>query len=881
MRISDFIARTITRRRALVWCGIALLTVTCAAILITSLRLDSEIFNILPGRFSSVQGLKIYDHDFEQTRELTFALVCSPQDLDKLEDFAPLFAERLRRQPWCARALAGSPMTTPDGIRDLQSIAVPLLLNLEPRAFDEAISILQPDKIRDRLQRLRQQIEAGSPRPQFELSFDPLGLIAPALKPFAQSTAIEQEQPLTSPDHTMRIFLVVTNQTSISAFECQRLMRHVNEFRNTAAEGWDGSRPLQILVTGRSAFVSEISLSMRYDVVATLLGSVVLVGTIFFAGFRRWLPLVGMAFCLLLSCLVALTAGQLLFGRLSMISVGFCAILVGLGVDFAILTIGRYYQACADGEPHRRAIATSVAKLGRAVFFGALTTAVGFLALVLSGAMSFSELGVLIAIGIFVAGLFMCSILFLFVRDDRRSTDILPVGPAGILPASSTNSARAESVKPVLPGETPTAPTGRMPVPQRDWLFELVRNYVRWTVARPAPMLICSGAVLLLLTAIGFSPVPPLRFEGSTRSLQPKNIRANRALDIIMQKMPVRWEPVLAIVRGADPQQLHDYWQNISAHWRELQASGKINGFSTPAALCPSPIWMEQNRESLRTVNFQIANKTLTQTLEAEGFTVEAFAPAFTLLYDLQRVSDPSAPLPDWRTQLPKTSSWWFLIDRYFGKNPLLTTGFVTTNQRLITHQQSQALERDLPALGVPMILTGWAYVLADLQPWSHHQLLLISALMAIFDVSLLAILYRDLRLWLIQVITLAFGIGAMIASMKLLHIHLNLLNVLSFRLVLAIGVDYGIYIVLIWQKTRDIEHDIAGVIKPVLLAGLTALSGFGSLALARNPALTGLGIACAIGIFWSLVATIFFTLPAMAATKPKPVYSANAGATL
>src|SRR5215472_10958824 len=333
MRISDFIARTVTERRAPVWCGVAVLSIVCIAILLTSLRLDSEIFNVLPGRFSSVQGLKVYDHDFEQTRELTFALVCDPNDVDKLEEFAPVFAERLRQQPWCARVLAGSPMTTPDGIRDLQSIAVPLLLNLEPSAFNEAMSILQPDKIRDRLRRLRQQIEAGSPRPQFELSFDPLGLIAPALKPFAQSTAIEQEQPLTSPDRTMRIFLMVTNQSSISAFECQRLMRRVNEFRKTATQGWDGNRPLQVLVTGRSAFVSEISLSMRYDVVATLLGSVVLVGAIFFAGFRRWLPLVGMAFCLLLSCLVALTAGQLLFGRLSMISVGFCAILVGLGVD--------------------------------------------------------------------------------------------------------------------------------------------------------------------------------------------------------------------------------------------------------------------------------------------------------------------------------------------------------------------------------------------------------------------------------------------------------------------------------------------------------------------------------------------------------------------
>jgi predicted RND superfamily exporter protein len=826
MRVSDFIARTITQRRALVWFGVVMITIACIAILVTSLRLDSEVFNVLPGRYSSVQGLKIYDRDFEQTRELTFALVCNPNDVDKLEDFAPIFAERLRQQPWCARALAGSPMATPEGVRDLQSIAVPLLLNLEPATFDQAISILQPEKIRDRLNRLRQQIEAGSPRPEFELSFDPLGLIAPALKPFAESTIIEQEQPLTSPDRTMRIFLVVTNEASTSAFECQRLMRRVNEFRATAGEGWAGG-PLQILVTGRPAFMSEISLSMRYDVVATLLGSIVLVGAIFFAGFHRWLPLLGTALCLLLSCLIALTFGQLLFGRLSMVSVGFCAILVGLGVDFAILTIGRYHQARADGEPHQQAIATSVAKLGRAVFFGALTTAVGFLALVLSGAMSFSQLGVLIAIGIFVAGLFMCSILFLFVRERQAAV-------------------------------------------RSDWLFDVTRKYVRWTVRKPAPMLIFSGAVLLLLSAIGFSPIPPLHFQASTRSLQPKNIRANRALEEIMHKMPVRWEPVLAIVRATNPQELHDYWQEISAHWRQLQAAGRIKGFSTPAALCISPNWMQTNRQRLSTINFQAARKTLDQTLEDEGFSRDSFGPAFKLLDDLQHVADPSVPLPDWRTQLPQSSSWWFLIDRYFGRDPLLTTGFVTTNQPIATHAQSEELGRDLPVAGVPMMITGWSYALADLEPWSHHQLLIISALMAIFDVSLLAILYRDLRLWLIQVVTLAFGIGAMIASMKLLRIDLNLLNVLSFRLVLAIGVDYGIYVVLVWQKTCDIEHDVAGVLKPVLLAGLTAVSGFGSLALARNPALTGLGIACAIGIFWSLVATIFFTLPAMATAEPK-----------
>jgi predicted RND superfamily exporter protein len=372
------------------------------------------------------------------------------------------------------------------------------------------------------------------------------------------------------------------------------------------------------------------------------------------------------------------------------------------------------------------------------------------------------------------------------------------------------------------------------------------------------------------MTAFGFSSNPPLHFEASTRSLEPKNLRAGNALQTIMHKMPMRWEPVLAIVRGTNPQALHDDWQKIAAHWRELQAAGKIKGFSTPAALCLSPNWMQTNRQQLSAINFQSARETLEQTLDAEGFSRDSFASAFTLLDDLQHLVDPTVLLPNWRTQLPKTSSWWFLIDRYFGRDPLLTMGFVTTNQPVSTHTQSNDLGRDLPVAGIPMVLTGWSYALADLQPWSHHQLLIISALMAIFDLSLLALLYRDLRLWMIQVITLAFGIGAMIASMKLLHIDLNLLNVLSFRLVLAIGVDYGIYVVLVWQRTRQIEHDVGGVVKPVLLAGLTAVSGFGSLALARNPALTSLGIACAIGIFWSLIATIFFTLPAMAATGSK-----------
>ncbi|MFL6538332.1 MAG: MMPL family transporter [Chthoniobacterales bacterium] len=826
MQFSSLIARLVTQRRALVWLAVAVICAGSVAVLITRMRLDTEVLNLLPSGFESVEGLKIYNRDFAQVRELTFALVCEPADVDKLEEFAPQFARRLREQPWCKRLLASSPMETPDGMRDLQAIALPLVLNLEPTAFDETIATLQPDKIRERLHRLREQVEAGSPRAQMELGFDPLGIITPALKPFASNAAMDEDQPLTSPDRTMRVFLLVTNQPGISAFDCQKLMRDVNAFRNIATQGWDGG-PLQVLVTGRSAYVGEISLSMRHDIVITLLGSMFLVSAVFYFGFRRWIPLLGMGVSLLLCCLIALACGLLIFGELNMVTVGFCAILIGLGVDFAILVFGRYQQARDDGEDHTSAVATSVRNLGRAVFFGALTTAVGFLALLLAGSAGFTQLGVLIALGIAFAAIFMLSVFFLFLPRNARP-------------------------------------------PRRDILFDAVKRYVRWTVARPAPMLWIATPILLALSALAVLPRPSLIFDVSTSSMEPKRSNAGYALKTIMQKMPTRWEPVVGIIRAQNAQQLHDAWERVAAHWQELQDKHAIKGFSTPAALAMSPARERQNRERLGQLNIPDVRNALEGSIQAEGFSHDTFNPAFALLDELQGAAYLSVRLPDWRTLLPQSSSWWFLVERYFAHDPLLTAGFVTTNHAIETQAQKRMISRDLPVAGVPMILSGWSFTLTDLVPWSRHQLIVISALMAVFDATLLAVLYRDRRLWLIQLATLAMSVGAMIATMKLLALPLNLLNVLAFRLVLAIGVDYGIYVLLVWQRARRLDHDVAGVVKPVILAALTAICGFGSLGAANNPTLAGLGYACAIGLFWSLAATIFFTLPAAAAAEPK-----------
>ncbi len=404
---------------------------------------------------------------------------------------------------------------------------------------------------------------------------------------------------------------------------------------------------------------------------------------------------------------------------------------------------------------------------------------------------------------------------------------------------------------------------------ENDWMLRAVKRYVTFAVDNPKPVLGLSVPLLLGLAIVAVSPTPRLPFDVSTRSMEPKKSDAGYALASIMARMPTRWEPVLGIVRAESQEELHAFWQKLEAHWARLREAGKIKDYSTPAALIMSPARIEANRQRLSTVDLNAAEKTFSSALDTEGFSRDAFASGFKLLEELRTAADPGRPLPNWREQLPKSSSWWFLIDRYFGHEPLLTTGFVTTN-RPVDQANQRMLRREMPVEGVPMTMSGWSFTLADLLPWSRRQLILISALMAVFEAGLLAILYRDWRLWLIQVASLFLAVAAMIASMKLLAIPLNILNVLAFRLVLAIGVDYGIYVLLVWQKARDLEHDVAGIVKPVIMAGLTAVAGFASLGIANNPTLSGLGFACALGIFWSLATTVFFTLPAAAAAEPK-----------
>jgi uncharacterized protein len=822
--LTEFLAKTIAHRTtalilaAVVIFGVALL------IILNRHNLDSEVLDLLPGQFESVAGLKEYNNEFSQARQLVFVFLADEGHGDELGPFRERFISELKKQPWIMRTFDQVPIETDEGLNEVQGIAPLLLLNLPPDDFRDAMKLLQPTEIQERLSRIRTTLnDSLSIRSEMEVTVDPLGLLTRAMKPFAMTGSLTTSSStfsLGSSDGLMQLAFATTNQPGLGAKECQDVMDQLNAFQNRVLKDWDGYKP-RVMVTGRTPFVAQISRSMDRDGMLSSTLSILIVSGLFFLAFRRFVPLLGIVLILGLSALVSLALGMLIFRNLNMIAIGFCSILVGLGVDFSLLLFGRYLQARRKGEDHARAVFVAVRDIGAAVFYVVVTTAIGFLVLGFSKSSGFAQLGILVALGVAAAGLFMVLFLFMFF-------------------------------KPVKP---PTKP---------DFILIGANRFVDAIFREPRPVLLASAAVLLGSAVIALLPSYPLNFDTNPRSLQPKQIPASIALQEMADKMHQESDPVTILVNSNDPEEFHNRWEHLRQGLEKAQADGEIKSVSTLAMLAFSPKRFAENRAYLKSLNFSQIEANLRSVLEQNGFDLAAFQNAFTQLHALDQQKNETG-LPDWNTLFPPKSSWWFLVEHYYSDPPTRAVGFVQPIHPIKTAAEQKQISDLIHRLDPKAKITGWSFTIFDLVPWAQGELVAFTATVGVAILVLLGIVYRRWSLWVVHASALLLSMLGLVASLKLLHLSVNLLNALAFPLVLAIGVDYGIQFLVVSRREGDLRENLVNVLKPLLICGLATLAGFAVLIPAENPALSGLGTVCALGVFWCLLTTFFYMVPAFA----------------
>ncbi len=770
---------------------------------------DSDILNLLPAENPAVRGLKIYNAEFTQNRELAFLLTWAspPEDMDHIRTH---FVEELRKEPWVARILDKPPLESGSGGDAFAEVLPPLLLNLPPAAFREALESLAPDAVQTRIARLAAQAAAGSPRARFELQNDPLGLAGLAGRPVAETASISDTFELISPERSALLVPIITRQTDDSSESCRATMANVHAFLDRIRTGLGPDAPA-IGVTGRAAYVAEISGAMQSDLTLTSIVSLLCVTGLFWLGFRQFLPLAGIALLLSLTALATMAAGTLLFDRLNILAVSFCSILFGLGDDFSLLLCQRYFQARKTGAPREQAIAESIRHSMPGVLWVAVTTGIGFLALCFSGSRGFAQLGVMVAMGIVLCAVFMPVFLFLFVRRDAGQS--AETGPARPLAACCLRS--------------------------------------------PVRILGPAAALFAIASLIAILPWNTLGFDISPGSLEPRNIPAARTLSTMMKKFPGTFEPVMIVLPDPGREDL----RKLDAVLRELKASGMAISTSSPSALVLDPGRASENHRLLRAWDPLPLREAVTESAESLGLPQELFTAVFRAL---ERMSQPGTPATNWSGYLPESSPWWFLIDRMVAPKSGAAIAYLKLPEGA-TPGQREIIGAKITNVVAGALVTGWSQALASLIPWAQRELLVFGGMVMVIVLGILAIVYRDARLWAIHVVSLAAAAAGTVATLKLLQMPVNLLNVLAFPLMLGVGVDYGIHVILALREKGDQLVNLAGVLKPITLSGLTTATGFGSLILAQNPALSGLGAICAIGVAWCLASALLLVAPAAA----------------
>jgi len=759
------------------------------ALMLQGPMFDSDILNILPQDNGAVQGLRLYDDEFDQNRELAFVLEWEARHGGHeavLADFISL----LSQQPWVVRVLDGPPIET-----GYLAILPPLILN---RPIPPDHPLLNPNDFSARLAQLKREMLAGSPRAEMELAQDPLGLVGPALQPVVEKVSMEHAFDLISPDGKIQVVPCLTNQEDLSPAGCHELMRQVDGFiRDYRIAHPDG--PL-LHVTGRSAYVDQVSLSMERDIKLTSSVSLAAVIGIFWLGYRRLLPLLGIALLLALAALVATALGQWIYGGLNLIAIGFCSILFGLGDDFSLLICQRYENARSRLGSRREALVVALAGSAPGIAAVTLTTAVGFCALNFAGSAGFRQLGGLVALGLIAAAALMLLGLPLFLRGR----------PAPV-----------------------AVSRGR---------------YVRWLKGKEQVLSVAGGILLLVASVFALGPWQSLRFDLSPRSLEPANAPAAVTLQKIMEAFPESFEPALVIIddltRGRAAQ--------LDAAIEQLKEEGLCVSSSSPSPfVIDSTIWTT----NVLTLEPVLRNSSpLIQAVEAAGLNPMLIEQPMSELRSIAA----TPPQSSWVGLLPETSSWWFLLDRLMGRSGNVAAAQLQTPANISVEERLRIAEvlQQIP----DVYSTGWSQALALLMPWAQQEFVVFGVSVIFVIAILLALIYRNLSDWLTHLGSLALSVCLAITGLKLWGVEVNLLNVLALPLVIGVGVDYGTHILLAAREGSSLA--LSQVLKPIFLSGLTTIVGFGSLALASNPSLAGLGKLCAIGVASCLLVSLVFLAP-------------------
>ncbi|MEM1176853.1 MAG: MMPL family transporter [Acidobacteriota bacterium] len=730
-----------------------------------------------------------------------------------LLEAADALAERLEGSREISTLRTGLEVEEEDFFRRFVIRRAPLLLDDGELADLEAL--LQPAALERRAAELRAQLRAptGSLQAVFARD-DPLGLAFRL--PLVGGGGALPIDPVTGAFQSRRgdaaLLIATPAGGELDPDSGRRLLADLDAAFAAVEAEFPGVRCRAV---GGPLYAAQDETAIRADMESTVAGSVIGVTAILLLAFGGlWVPT---AAVLVLAASFVVTAAALAvgLGQLTAVGLGFAAVLVGLGVDYAIHGATRFRQALLDGADAPSALAQAVADAGPGIATSALTTAAAFATLGAAHFRPLRELGLVVATGI-VAIVLMTAWLgaaLLVARPQLR--------PPGSLWSALDRLARGT----VSVGE-------------------------RYRTAVLALAAVATAGALLA--------VPSLRLEPDISALRPHNHPVFETERLLVERFGLGTDTATVVVQGED---LQTTLHRVRAVTDVLER--RLDGVQVTSAADWLSAAPAARLERLAQAGLGPAAERLEAALRASNLSPAAFRGGLDALAVMGAGEDPGAPGPaDWppalRELLRETPDGYAAAVRLRLPDGTWPAGPPPSALEEIRRAAPGALVASAPRLGAAMKRV------AD-QDLGRLSLLGLGLVMAVVGLSFRG----DLGASALALVPVTLGtlwtLGFWAASGR----PLDLLSLSVVPILLGIGIDDGLHAVHGTRgvvggfEARRLAASVGDAGLAMALTTVTTCVGFGSLAFSSIPGLARGGLLVPIGVVSCLAAT-FLVLPAL-----------------
>lgn len=830
-------------------------------------ELDVDVLDVLPPELPEVIALREYRDHFANERELIVALELVPVDppvaedesgwgdgsglaglaagpgsdlalptplasgaWDDMEEVGEELEPAGRLAQWLARDLQPAPEVRWQDVWESRTeegadLVAWLLLNLGEPAFAQLRERLLGNAAREVMEGSFEALALTMDPGEIErVRHDPLGLTEPLVEMMADGSLGDFSQDQEGGTSMRLLFVECPDE-----FQGYKAVARWVEQVRASCERWAEVEGRELGVrwlglTGEPAFISEVAVGMEYDMRGTAGMTALAIALLFWLFHRRLRPLLWLIAMMILVLGGTLGLGAWLFGSFSVMSVGFASILIGLVVDYGVVIFSEARaEPCTASELRTR--------VSRSILWAASTTAAVFAVMGFSSLPGVAQLGRLVALGIFLGALVMLLIylpLAARLTEGRAAARSRMSGRLGAMPTPV-------DIEP--PGESGGEVGGRP------------RRLAHWCVWLP---------LVLWLTAVGVLWQRGLpAFDHGFEVLRPSESPAMEAFERLLgiDGGPDSERPltVPVVITGDSFEDVSVLMRMATEEAARLQGDGLVGSFMFPQALWPDRERMEQRL--LEAGNWWQGLPDLQQIADDVGFEPEALGLAEVTLGKWRQWAG-SGDLDRALADVGSSALMARLIDLSPDSPAVLGTLEVPAGGNLAE------IGARMRAVGHGIWPAAWESIAPAVEPLVWRDLLWVFTPMIAVLVGLLSLVFRGWRDVVLTLGGMTFAMTLLLAVMALAGWRWNFLVITAVPLLVGAGLDYSIHLLLAVKRHRgDLERVWLGVGRALVFCGLSTAIGFGSLTLAANRGLTGLGMVCSTGLLL-MMATAVTLLP-------------------